>query len=125
VASKAKSEAETPFQVADCFKGQYRALLAQFPEIADTIETFNRNKRTRPPTPLPAHMRDHKLDGRLKGVRECHLAGDVLLLYEHKDDVVKLLYICHHEDLYGKRGKQLATRIGDLLKELAAKYPPK
>jgi hypothetical protein len=47
------------------------------------------------------------------------------MLYEHEDDVVRMLYICRHEDLYGKRAKQLATRIQELRGELKAKDQPK
>lgn len=109
---------EVTFKPASCIKQQYRSLVAEFPEIADTIKTFNDNKRAIPPIPLPPQMRDHKLDFNLKGIRECHLADDVLLLYEHEDDVVKMLYICRHEDLYGKRGKQLAAKLRELRIEL-------
>lgn len=48
-------------------------------------------------------------------IRECHLDDDVLLLYLHRDDVVTLLHICHHEDLYGKREKQIAAYISNLM----------
>jgi addiction module RelE/StbE family toxin len=88
------------------------------PEIADTIKTFNDAKRVIPTAPLPKKMKDHVLDGKLKGIRECHLAGDVLLLYTHQEDVVRMLYICQHEDLYGKRATQLAAYLKKLLKNL-------
>jgi mRNA interferase YafQ len=32
--------------------------------------------------PLPPELRDHKLIGNYRGRRECHLAGDWLLIYK-------------------------------------------
>jgi mRNA-degrading endonuclease YafQ of YafQ-DinJ toxin-antitoxin module len=119
VASKPKRG--VTFRAASCIKQQFRSYLAEFPEIAETIKAFNDKKREIPPSRLPDEMQDHKLDFGLKGIRECHLADDVLLLYEHKDDVVSMLYICRHDDLYGRRAKQLATRIKKLLEELEKK----
>lgn len=38
--------------------------------------------------PLPPELRDHKLIGNYQGRRECHLAGDWLLIYKIEDDTV-------------------------------------
>lgn len=84
---------------------QYKALQRLFPEIAETIAIFNEYKREIPPRALPGRMNDHVLKGALDGIRECHLAADVLLLYRHEDDIVSMLKVCRHADLYGKRGK--------------------
>lgn len=116
-------ERQVRFEAASCIRQQFHSLLTEFPKIKAAIEIFNANKRTIPPTPLPAQMRDHKLDGRLKGIMECHLEADVLLLYEHEDDLVRMLYICRHEDLYGKRARQLGTRIQELRGEMKKKKP--
>jgi mRNA-degrading endonuclease YafQ of YafQ-DinJ toxin-antitoxin module len=105
VAATKKREAEV--SAAECVKGQYKAFLALVPEIKKAVETFNKNKRPIPPIALPGTMKDHKLSGKLDWLRECHLAGDILLLYTHEDHKVRMLYICRHEDLYGKRAKQL------------------
>lgn len=72
-------------------KRSYRDHLAQFPKIAATIAIFNKNKRFIPPVRLPPEMKDHVLQGKLAGVRECHLDDDVLLLYTHKDHIVKMI----------------------------------
>jgi mRNA-degrading endonuclease YafQ of YafQ-DinJ toxin-antitoxin module len=116
-----RSKREAAIRGASCVKQQFKDLKGEFPGIVDTIKTFNTNKRIIPPRRLPGEMHDHKLDGNLKGIGECHLADDVLLLYEHKKDVVSMLYICRHDDLYGKRAKQLATRLKELIKELEKK----
>ena len=96
-------------------KSQYRAYKALHPEIEETLKIFNEYKREIPPRRLPAHMKDHVLESPLDGIRECHLADDVLLLYTHRRDVVEMLYICQHEDLYGRRQRQLAAHIRKLL----------
>jgi hypothetical protein len=112
----AKPKAADPrFDASPHVKPQYRRYLTEFPEIAGTIAIFNRNKRETPPAPLPAKMKDHVLDRPLKGVRECHLAADVLLLYTHRGHVVHMLYICRHSDLYGQRQRQLASVIRALI----------
>lgn len=90
---------------------QYDEYKIEFPEILDSVTLFNTYKRKIPPRQLPKNMKDHVLQGVLAGIRECHLAPDVLLLYTHKDDVVDMLYICRHDDLYGKRARQLSAQI--------------
>ena len=36
--------------------------------------------------PLPPEWRDHELQGRFEGCRECHAGGDLLLIYKLADD---------------------------------------
>lgn len=38
--------------------------------------------------PLPDELRDHKLTGNYHGRRECHLAGDWLLIYKLEEHCV-------------------------------------
>ncbi len=42
---------------------------------------------------LPAQYRDHELKGKFKGIRECHVQNDVLLLYTKHEDVLVLLLV--------------------------------
>jgi mRNA-degrading endonuclease YafQ of YafQ-DinJ toxin-antitoxin module len=57
-------------------------------------------------------MKDHKLDGPLKGYMECHLDGDVLLIYKPiARGAVKLFRICTHADLRGPKAKILAKQL--------------
>jgi mRNA interferase YafQ len=106
---------EVTFAVKPKFKEAYRELKSDYPAIKESLKTFNDNKRKIPPERLPKKMKDHVLQGKLAGIRECHLDDDVLLLYLHQDDVVTLLHICRHEDLHGKRGKQIAAYISQLM----------
>jgi addiction module RelE/StbE family toxin len=50
--------------------------------VSEAMTTFDNYKRALPAKQLPAKMRDHKLDGPLKGYMECHLDDDVLLIYK-------------------------------------------
>ncbi len=51
---------------------------------------------------LDAKYRDHKLTGNLKDFRECHLAPDILLIYEIDDGVLilTLVSIGSHSQLF-------------------------
>ena len=51
---------------------------------------------------LPAMYRDHALTGNLKQYRECHLAPDILLIYQIDTDVLilTLVNIGKHSQLF-------------------------
>ena len=54
-------------------------------------------------SPLPAIYRDHPLKGDLSGQRECHVRGNILLIYRKDHGALVLLAIdigTHHE-LFG------------------------
>jgi mRNA interferase YafQ len=52
--------------------------------------------------PLPPELRDHKLIGNYQGRRECHLAGDWLLIYKIEDDTVIFERTGTHSELFKK-----------------------
>ena len=52
--------------------------------------------------PLPPELRDHKLIGNYQGRRECHLAGDWLLIYKIEDDSVIFERTGTHSELLKK-----------------------
>lgn len=51
--------------------------------------------------PLDARYRDHALTGNFKGLRECHLSPDWLLIYQILEDVLvlSLTRLGSHSDL--------------------------
>ena len=51
--------------------------------------------------PLPVSFRDHALKGRLKGLRECHIDHELLLVYEIVEERLELLLLrlCDHDAL--------------------------
>ena len=100
---------EVKWEVREGFKQSYQKYLKDFPEIKEAMRTFNQCKRTNPPQQLPQKMKDHKLDGPLKGYMDCHLADDVILIYKPiENGAIALLLICEHADIKGKR--QAVTR---------------
>ena len=54
--------------------------------------------------PLDTKYHDHNLSGNYKGIRECHIEPDWLLVYEIRDDVlVLMLYrLGSHSELFKK-----------------------
>jgi len=55
-------------------------------------------------TPLPSSYRDHQLLGnykRYKGVRECHVEPDWLLIYLRAKNELVLIRTGSHADLFG------------------------
>ena len=52
---------------------------------------------------LLAKYQDHALSGKLKSFRECHIAFDLLLVYQLQDEklILVLVNIGSHTDLFG------------------------
>jgi mRNA interferase YafQ len=51
---------------------------------------------------LAAHYRDHPLQGPWRGYRDCHLRGDVILIYERSEKNIRLVRIGSHSELFGR-----------------------
>jgi mRNA interferase YafQ len=50
--------------------------------------------------PLPAEARDHPLKGEWSDFRECHISGDLLLIYQVEGNAVKLVRLGSHSQLF-------------------------
>jgi addiction module RelE/StbE family toxin len=111
---KGKEKREVIFQLSSEFRQSYKDFVAIDPSIQSEMTEFNKNKRLIPPQPLPLKFKDHTLKGVLDGIRECHLAHDILLLYTHSNDIVRLLLVCDHRDMKGTRGQSLQRRLKPL-----------
>ncbi len=76
-----------------------RQLLGFKPERLKRAVTMLANGDT-----LPSSFRDHTLTGQLKGFRECHLAPDILLIYQVDGDmlILTLVNIGTHAQLFNK-----------------------
>ena len=92
-------------------KEQFAVLAAVRPALKDKLETFLEFKTTIPPRVLPAGFSDHALGDQLAGYRECHLAGNVLLVYILQNDVLSLLKLVDHDALRGGRQKATAKQL--------------
>ncbi|WP_231165234.1 type II toxin-antitoxin system YafQ family toxin [Helicobacter pylori] len=64
-------------------------------EIFDLVIENLRNQ-----IPLDEKFKDHALVGEYKGCRECHIKPDVLLVYRVKDDVLTLVRLGSHSELF-------------------------
>src|SRR5580658_1204166 len=107
-----KKRNDLPWSQAPGFKASWQRFKVKNPGISDAMTAFDRAKRAVPPEPLPAKMKDHKLDGPLKGFMDCHLDDDVILIYKLQPDrTIKLLRVCEHADLAGPKAKDLKKRI--------------
>jgi mRNA interferase YafQ len=65
-------------------------------KLTEVVQMLSNGKR------LPAKYKDHALKGDRKGMRECHILPDWLLIYEIDDDVL-YLYLYRtgtHSDLF-------------------------
>jgi len=49
---------------------------------------------------LEARYLDHELKGKYKGVRECHLTSDWLVIYEISETIIKLRRTGSHSELF-------------------------
>ena len=51
-------------------------------------------------SPSIEKYKDHQLKGELKDFRECHIKPDLLLIYKIEDDILKLVDIGSHSELF-------------------------
>jgi mRNA interferase YafQ len=98
------------WQAAKGFKTSWTQVRS--PALTEAMKTFNECKRENPPRALPRGMRDHKLSGALKEYRECHLDGDILLIYRPlANGAIKLMRVCNHDSIAGPRSQALADAL--------------
>ena len=66
-------------------------------EIYEVIDVLSKGKR------LHTKYEDHKLQGEWSGYRECHIQGDLLLIYEIDGNelILVLINIGSHAQLFG------------------------
>ena len=66
-------------------------------EVYNVIDSLSKGKR------LSAKYQDHKLQGDWLGYRECHIQGDLLLIYEidGTELILVLINIGSHTQLFG------------------------
>lgn len=49
---------------------------------------------------LDPKLRDHALQGDYKDFRECHIYGDLVIIYQRNDTTLSLFKIGRHQDLF-------------------------
>jgi mRNA interferase YafQ len=50
---------------------------------------------------VPPGYRDHPLKGSPSGYRDCHLRGDMVVIYQSTPDLVKFIRVGSHSELFG------------------------
>ncbi len=50
---------------------------------------------------LPSQYRDHALTNNWKGFRDCHIKPDLVLIYAKEDNVVQLVRLASHSEIFG------------------------
>jgi addiction module RelE/StbE family toxin len=108
---KKPAKREARFAFADGFETSAKQLAPEDSKEAARLKEFMACKGEIPPRRLPGTMDDHSLTGAFSDFQECHLSGDVLLLYTHENDLVTLYRVCTHDDIHGKRGSKLAKKL--------------
>ena len=83
---------------AKLFTDKLSILKKSNPQIVKKLKKFIEFKENG--EQLPNSYKDHPLYGDLLGCRECHLSGNILLVYKAKNSVIQLLAICNHDELY-------------------------
>jgi addiction module RelE/StbE family toxin len=107
-----KNDKELEWDITPGFRDDWKKAKSKNGNIAEAMAEFDRCKRASPPLELPRKMRDHKLDGPLKGSHDCHLDGDVILIYKPlKRGVYRLIAVCDHGDLRGPKARILAAKL--------------
>ncbi len=64
-------------------------------EVFDLVVENLRNQ-----IPLDKRFKDYSLSGTYKDCRECHIKPDVLLVYRVKDNVLTLVRLGSHSELF-------------------------
>ena len=49
---------------------------------------------------LDERLNDHSLKGDFKGFRECHIFGDLVVIYKRDKEILTLYRIVRHQDLF-------------------------
>ena len=49
---------------------------------------------------LDERLNDHSLKGDFKGFRECHIFGDLVVIYKRDKEILTLYKIGRHQDLF-------------------------
>lgn len=108
---KSPAKREVSFAFAEGFQSSFNEFVEPDTTRAERFAEFMKKKSKIPPERLPGTMRDHALIGALSGFKECHLDGDVLLIYTHERDVVMLYRVCDHAAIQGKNSKKMAKLL--------------
>lgn len=70
-------------------------MVAVTPEFSEVMYLLQRNQ------PLPEKYKDHALKGEWYGFRDCHIANDLVLIYQYQDEDLYLARLNTHSEVFG------------------------
>jgi mRNA interferase YafQ len=80
------------------FKRDYKRIEAGLPNLDSLLNPAVASLAA--DQPLPDRFRDHALAGKWKGYRDCHIRGDLVLIYRKPDDqTLELVRLGSHSEL--------------------------
>lgn len=92
------SKSRLPVVPSKQFRKDYRKILERTPAVQKELEKIVDMLRNQ--QPLPANKRDHPLKGNLSGFRDCHIRGDLVLIYcVDQESILRLERIGSHSEL--------------------------
>lgn len=81
------------------FKRDYKREARSDPDLDDSLWPVVECLRT--DAPLPQSLSDHGLKGAWKGFRDCHIRPDLVLIYEKPKNVLTLVRLGSHSEIFG------------------------
>lgn len=83
--------------VSNAYDKDMRAVIKQGWDVAKIAAVVNELQNSEI---LPPNLRDHKLLGNLREFRECHVFGDLVIIYTRDAFKLTLHRIGRHQDLF-------------------------
>lgn len=99
------------------FKDSYKEFV-HIEGVRDNLKEFFECKKQWPQKLLLSSFKDHKLTGEFfekNKIMECHLSGDVLMLYIFDNHILRMCICCDHNTLKGGRSKSLQKLLKQYL----------
>lgn len=85
---------------------RHKHFLKDFANVKITDEQFEKLvsyiNNLKNDLPLPPESRDHALKGEWQDFRECHLGGDMLLVYRETDSEIVLARLGTHNQIFNR-----------------------
>lgn len=88
-----------PLKVTKAFKKDTKRLKKTNRDFAKLYRVLSYLEKGRP---VPKKYHPHRLSGQFKGFMECHLESDWLLIWRNEGDVITLVRMGSHSQLFKK-----------------------
>lgn len=87
---------------------QFKKDFKRFCKYTEKVETLRKIvDKLKKDEPIPKEFKPHLLKGEWKNFMECHIDDDYLLIWlDKKENVISLVRLGSHSELFGKRRKR-------------------